>query len=594
MSMRQQHVMNVLSKYCKKYFLYKHTPERTDDTKVIFRNATRRLDEDPYGETDKKRRRSYKSYLPTGGWPILELDDLVLDVLKEQLDPEGKSVIYKAIQRRRPPVPPKVEASPDESVLRDTSDLHESIAAGFSKIKSYLKETEDRIHYVSAGNDFRDHFERCLENHMAELEPASGDESCVSADGAALRSSKERLRADEIKFLQALRDLLKTLLLVRTRHLESTEPINLKILGTHRDTYQGRGIPLRSALRHRSMAPDFKAQIVTGAPPGWIPPFLQHHEGRQHTGFRSRTTDAGSHKYSSVRYSLTSESATSLQPTSRISSLSSVLDKDIQTEAKHGPKQSIVKSPSVSSFQQSKKIAKEDPKEEPLSRIFRQRWPTLWQGVAAVQQGTNFGRPYTAPARPKAENRTRMKSVTDIKNTRTEWATARNYMEKRVDEELERADKEKMEFFDICFDSLRNVPTGRAFELQQRMIEQDFLRCRYLRQKRVLYDYEVKSSWYKELQDDMYERFGKHNEAMNALMDQIRPYFKLSPTEPKLGQAKMALIVMSMPATEICYIHVQRALDFIVQKVMEAPPETLKVWLGTRNLPLVLLSELVE
>lgn len=87
----------------------------------------------------------------------------------------------------------------------------------------------------------------------------------------------------------------------------------------------------------------------------------------------------------------------------------------------------------------------------------------------------------------------------------------------------------------------------------------------------------------------MHEEVGSKDDEVNALLESIKMYFRLSPTHPKLGRAKMALIVMSMPAYEVCHIHKQKALDFILRHVLLAPRDTLTQWLNTRGLPFVLI-----
>lgn len=81
---------------------------------------------------------------------------------------------------------------------------------------------------------------------------------------------------------------------------------------------------------------------------------------------------------------------------------------------------------------------------------------------------------------------------------------------------------------------------------------------------------------------------GKKDVEVNNLLESIKPYFKLSPSNPKFVKAKVALIVMSLPINQICQIHYQRAVNFLLDRVFKAPAGTLGHWLKTRGLPLVL------
>ncbi|KAK7477961.1 hypothetical protein BaRGS_00030790 [Batillaria attramentaria] len=87
---------------------------------------------------------------------------------------------------------------------------------------------------------------------------------------------------------------------------------------------------------------------------------------------------------------------------------------------------------------------------------------------------------------------------------------------------------------------------------------------------------------------------GEEDEEVNARLDLIKHHFRLAPKKPIFVRARMALMVMSMPATEICHIHVQRALQFLLEKVLRMPSETLGQWLATRGLPMVLVKDTVK
>nr|KAG5710369.1 hypothetical protein BaRGS_009085 [Batillaria attramentaria] len=106
---------------------------------------------------------------------------------------------------------------------------------------------------------------------------------------------------------------------------------------------------------------------------------------------------------------------------------------------------------------------------------------------------------------------------------------------------------------------------------------------------KILYNCEL-PNWYRVLSDKVQGNVGKQDEEINTLFETTKLHYRLSPTHPKLAKAKLALIVMSMPATTVCQVHVQRSLQFLLHHVMGMPADTLTHWLGIRLLPYVLTS----
>ncbi|XP_070196451.1 uncharacterized protein [Littorina saxatilis] len=172
MAIRQQAMINVLGKYCRQYFLFKDEPGM-DQIKVRLRSdihRTEQADREDINSRLLQRLRDnqigllnpqHKPYEPVSGWPVLNLDDLVLTAMADQLDEKVWQAVRSQFEKFE--VKKQHEKRGGEAFLKDFSTVHQCPTSGFNAIKNHLAESEQRIHSVKAGFDFHGHFLRKCE-----------------------------------------------------------------------------------------------------------------------------------------------------------------------------------------------------------------------------------------------------------------------------------------------------------------------------------------------------------------------------------------------------------------------------------------------
>ncbi|KAK7498349.1 hypothetical protein BaRGS_00010303 [Batillaria attramentaria] len=578
MSVRQQAMINVLSKYCSKYFLYKRTTNK-EDAKVRLRSSVHRVEQAPedYRTVRVKHKLNneiegfftpnYVTFRPAGGcWPTTAIDELVLTAMSDQLDPMAWTAVRNHFDLgdvERMPLPKAGELK--------RSDLSQCADAGFNRIKSQIKESELRIPYMSAGKSFCDHFLKTQKEQERKMREAAKEDVCRDYEHEQVILVKERVRRDDIKYLETVIDLINTLLLIKTRHLKSIEPIRLEILGTDRDKEEHHF--KRTPHRLYGYIPKsnvFKEQILMHAPHGWNTHTTDSSASINVKGLRTSIgppKDGRSRADRKLFHSLGRSQA----------KLSGVQRRHVPAENQPVTDETDKESGSVKNVN--------------IYELYRKPWPPLWLSLAAAEQGDTSDilpqiHKSVAAVHTKPQQQ---KTIAHIQKTRRKWAKMRQRLDRTVEQTMERADDERLEFFKLRFNTLDHIPTLQTLQHQLGRMDATTGSSRKQRQAEFLYDCEL-TGWYKELANELWDEYGRTDEDINAILFALKEHVNLSPTNPRLGKAKMALIVMSMPATVVCHIHVQRAIQFLLHNIMQAPPETLSLWLSTRGLPYVLIE----
>lgn len=553
---RQQNIINVLSKCCQKFFLFQRPENPKEDRKVRLRNELHRAEEVPeWDRTNRVRRRLRhleqgwltpisQPFEPVEGWPDMDLESIVLGAMGNQLTQEVKQTIHKHFSPDDIVRKERVRSS--AFAIKDDQDLFKCPTAGLNIIRTRLKHSERRRICAKAGISYLDHL---LQEREEKRQVATKPVQLLAYEEEVVKVIKERERRDELKFLEALNYLADTLLIVKLQHLKSTVPVKLETIWKEKDEEEKtQQIYQRPTDGRRIRVPArFKDQILQQAPKDWY--------GNKIRG--STMSTAGRSAWSG--------------------SVTSMRQSALNTRAG-----SADRCPTA------------DDKEDYFAKMARKRWPPLWLSLAAAEEGDTVGDVLARPSKMsitlvKKTGLVQHKSLRDIFRTRREWARMRQNIEQVVEETFVHSEAEKLDTFGVKMQCLRNVPVSRTYDKQQRYIDAQMLRRQRLRQTKALYDCEV-PNWYRWLARRLRDTYGPEDDEINAQLNHLKKNYRLSTTEPKFGKAKMALMVMSMPATVVCHIHVQRALTFLLGDVLQMPPQTLKLWLGTRGLPFVLVG----
>ncbi|KAL8591744.1 hypothetical protein ACOMHN_032286 [Nucella lapillus] len=528
-----------------------------------------------------------KPYEPVAGWPVLHLDDIVLNTLAPQLDPKIWDTLRSQLEKTE--IKRMHDRTTYQDILRDSTAIHEYPTSGYGKIKTHIAESESRW---------------------------------------------ERVRRDEVQFLRTLKDLLEKLLQLKVRHLKSHTPINISLLGgTDRDNRPltttsggstfGGGSPTSPAGMLTSPVPTIATAASSPGPGNWIlkphgrsvqypgAPPVQHcfrdqimAERPPHWPVKAGVGGQGSRGGSQHlrAQGRTSQSTSVVKPPDRASL--AVREKKYTLSYSRRPSALTSDSHSAGSDQVGGKedapgvwnsLRHTSAMDREMIDKFRKIWPPVWMSLAAMEQGTYI----VDPVDPSKEynhclgvgtaSDRRRKTLSDILDTRRVWARMRRTVSRTVDENLWREDREKLESYKVEFGTLWHLPLSKPYDYHQRQME-DLLRfTRIERQKRVVFDCEV-SDWYKRLVEQVQEKVPKKDAEINWLLEAIKFHFHMSPSTPKMGKAKLALIVMSLPAFVICQVHVQRAVAFVLTQIMDAPLPLLTGWLAARGLLLVLVE----
>ncbi|KAL8566773.1 hypothetical protein ACOMHN_005724 [Nucella lapillus] len=251
MAQKQQVLINLLNKYVRQYFIFKKKDKRKPaNLKVLMRNEVHCVEEPASKEIRLKQLDQryldnrigqmtphYMAYEPVSGWPVLRLEELVLNALEQRLDPK----IWQAMKSHfeKGEVKRMVERKDLGEALKDLTVVFKCQTAGYHRIKAHMAETEARMHSVKAGFDYQQHLVRTIEERHKRETPKQAGVQKFSADPDVV-VAKRRVRNDTVRFLATVLDVLEKLMLLKVRHLRSPVPIVLHHLGTEKDKENSR------------------------------------------------------------------------------------------------------------------------------------------------------------------------------------------------------------------------------------------------------------------------------------------------------------------------------------------------------------------
>ncbi|XP_070534245.1 uncharacterized protein [Ptychodera flava] len=170
-----------------------------------------------------------------------------------------------------------------------------------------------------------------------------------------------------------------------------------------------------------------------------------------------------------------------------------------------------------------------------------------------------------------------------VEGLRTEFDKVQSKMTRDVLTDLERMERERCKTFIQKFMALKLSP---LFEKELRAMRS--ATAQHANGQEM--DFDVKpSKWYIDLKTDCHHVVGNHDCDINDILKKLYKFsFEDAKSIPS-GKERLCLIVMSLPADELMTIHMQMALYFVLENILNAPPEFFSNWLAHRKIPIVIL-----
>ncbi|ESO92525.1 hypothetical protein LOTGIDRAFT_232995 [Lottia gigantea] len=176
--------------------------------------------------------------------------------------------------------------------------------------------------------------------------------------------------------------------------------------------------------------------------------------------------------------------------------------------------------------------------------------------------------------------------------SREEWEMVKNRLEKCCISDVEQLDRQKMQYFKFKMYSFDNMKPNTFFEKHcARMRDTSSLIPIPVAKTDIMEALEVPpSKWFDELQTKMFHTMGSDDPEINSTLMKLAKYSQMGPKSIPHSRAKLCLVVMSMPAYDICKISMQLALKFVLDKILKGQADEFFFWLHLRKLPVVLVK----
>ncbi|XP_067667876.1 uncharacterized protein [Haliotis asinina] len=418
---------------------------------------------------------------------------------------------------------------------------------------------------------------------ICSSESGSHDNKMINV-GSLLRQMQERRCRDHIEYLNAIHSVILSLRRMQTRDLRSKIPLtreNLRELmkassGTERDSRLGQVRFSRNYNRRMSMDTSLSGDTSSLSQDGgrlsiFGPVFMIQRRSRagsvlgQLQGTNSRR-----------------KSRMWERDYLRVETWDDLISLDEKTGSGGSPAamtQNII----LRTLKWSRKMnsVQGDSIEEREAR----RQP-LWQQVAMEKTTDMF------PKSNRKQNKVGDNAVM-VQRVKHNFGKLKHNLQMESDAELQRLERTKMVSFKFkmqCFDDMQPRSLFEShFERMQNAVQLISANP----------DVEIQPSrWYDELRERTHMKIAENDPDINEALSKIGRFSQFGAktivhakviTTLVSHKAKLCLLVMSLPAYEVCKISMQAALKFVMEKILVGQEEVLHHWLNQRRLPWVLV-----
>ncbi|XP_046363043.2 uncharacterized protein LOC124139768 [Haliotis rufescens] len=411
----------------------------------------------------------------------------------------------------------------------------------------------------------------------SELESGSHDNKMIRIASLLSREMQERRCRDHIEYLNDIHSVILSLRRMQTRDLRSKTPLSRESLrelmkaytGTERDSRLTQVRFSRNYNRRMSMDTSMsgdtsslsqeggRSSIVSQTPTSRRRSRVGSIFGPLPTPSSRRKTRISEHDYCRVE---TWDDLISLdEKTGNGGTPAAMTPNIILRTLKWSRKTSFVQGDSVDDRE-----AKRQP---------------IWQQVA-LEKTTGI---FTKSKRKQSKLEDNALMVERVKHN---MAKLKHNLQIEVDADLQRLERTKMVIFRFkmqCFGDLQ--PSSLLENHCEHMQDAVELIC-------ANPDVEIQpSKWYDELRERTHMKIASNDPDIDEALSKIGRFSQFGVKSILYSKAKLCLLVMSLPAYQVCTISMQAALKFVMEKILVGQEEVLQHWLHQRRLPWVLVRK---
>ncbi|XP_061187152.1 uncharacterized protein LOC133195281 [Saccostrea echinata] len=168
-----------------------------------------------------------------------------------------------------------------------------------------------------------------------------------------------------------------------------------------------------------------------------------------------------------------------------------------------------------------------------------------------------------------------------VSNDKRSFLKVKHDLHKDLEEELQKIDREMLAVFKMKYGEFEDM--SPLFEVHRSRLNGCVTGGTTHRNMAITDVPPLR--WFEDLQEKTYSILGHQDEEINKTLQEIGRYSTIDSKSIPSAKAKLCLLLMSLPASELFTIPVQRGLKFVLEVIFQAEDHLLGEWLQHRKVP---------
>lgn len=204
----------------------------------------------------------------------------------------------------------------------------------------------------------------------------------------------------------------------------------------------------------------------------------------------------------------------------------------------------------------------------------------IWQQVAQEKSTT-------VPVFNKKSKRSPSRDET-VERARRNFNNLKSSVQKENNVQLEKMVRERLADFRLKFSALSNEDGAKVLFRQQMQKLAEVVGVN----KAHFEHFEVQpSKWYEDLKAMTDAKVSSSFlPKTSEVMTKLQTYAHMDHKTVSYAKAKLCLLTMSLPAYDICHIHMQKAIQFVLENILLGQESQFIEWLDHRKMPYVIVE----